>query len=465
MLFFVFSKFSVSCQRSLSSASSVPRGEEVRVRFAPSPTGKLHIGGLRTALYNYLFARKHGGVFMLRIEDTDQTRLQPGSVESILEGLAWAGITPDLGPHKPCAPDSDSWYQSQRLHLYERFVNELLANGKAYRCFCDETRLNLQRKNALHRKEAYRYDRRCRHLSEAQVTSLLAEGRAHVVRFRVDEDRDVSYVDLTNGAHKSNPYQQEGDFIVLKSDKYPTYHLANVIDDHLMRVTHVLRGQEWQLSTAKHLLLYEAFGWQAPRYAHLPLMCNADGSKISKRQNDADVMSYRARGYVPEAVLAYLATVGGGGITVNLLERLGGDACRSPQDIVDTLVEHFDETKMSSRSAKLSPDLLDNVNGRCLRIRMGSDEGARSLVHQLRRLVKSATRKCVSESTYVSDEYLASVLAWAVRDRVSKLVGKENFLKEVQFTKCLFIFVFGPDGFGGKCRVQLPVDRHVECCA
>jgi glutamyl-tRNA synthetase len=295
---------------------------QVRVRFAPSPTGKLHIGGLRTAFYNYLFAKKHNGVFLLRVEDTDQERLVPNSVENIVESLNWAGIQPDYGPHMPKPDDIEQgapWIQSKRLELYNRHGKELVDKKKAYVCFCDETRLEMLRRNAAKRHESLKYDGKCSHLSEDTIQKYLNEKRPYVIRFKL-EDRDVSYEDLTNGIHKSNPGKIEGDFIILKSDKFPTYHFANVIDDHAMRVTHVLRGQEWQASTAKHILLYEAFGWTHPVFGHLPLIFNNDGSKVSKRQGDTDVMSYRTRGYTKETLLAYLSTIGGG-VKLNILDE------------------------------------------------------------------------------------------------------------------------------------------------
>lgn len=264
--------------------NSVESLNEVRVRFAPSPTGKLHIGGLRTAFYNYLFAKKYNGTFLLRIEDTDRDRLKENSIENIIESLKWAGIEPDYGPHK-VQPDDElqggPWFQSQRLKFYHKHVQVLLESKHAYRCFCDENRLILLRHNAAKRQEKIGYDGKCRHLSEQTIQKYLREKKPYVIRFKLD-DRDIMYNDLTSGKHVSNPGRQEGDFVLIKSDGYPTYHFANVVDDHLMRITHVLRGQEWQLSTAKHIALYEAFNWKYPVFAHLPLICNKDGSKISK---------------------------------------------------------------------------------------------------------------------------------------------------------------------------------------
>jgi glutamyl-tRNA synthetase len=276
--------FKSNSKCSIYSQSNDNLIKNVRVRFAPSPTGKLHIGGLRTAFYNYLFAKKYNGTFILRIEDTDQDRLQKDSVANIVETLKWVGIMPDYGPHIARADDLDQggpWIQSKRLNLYDDYVKVLLENKKAYKCFCDQGRLDLLKKNAVKQQIKISYDGKCRHLSDEAIQKNINEGRPYVIRFKLD-DIDVVYNDMTTGVHKSNPYKTEGDFIIIKSDKYPTYHFANVVDDHLMKITHVLRGQEWQTSTAKHILIYEAFGWKYPSFLHLPLICNNDGSKISK---------------------------------------------------------------------------------------------------------------------------------------------------------------------------------------
>lgn len=273
----IFSKLSpfLFTNRSLFSLHLVNRqrsslSPQVRVRFAPSPTGKLHIGGIRTAFYNYLFARKYKGTFILRIEDTDQERFKQGSVDFLLESLKWANITADYGPHLKSSLDQEQgapWQQSERLNLYKEYSEQLLKSKKAYRCFCNEARLELLRREASRRQEKISYDGRCRHLDEETVQKYLDEGRPSVVRFHLD-DRDIVFNDLTVGVHSSNPGKNEGDFIIIKSDGFPTYHFAHVVDDHLMRITHVLRGQEWLLSTPKHIALFEAFGWTYPQYGN-----------------------------------------------------------------------------------------------------------------------------------------------------------------------------------------------------
>lgn len=402
---------------------SLARSYSVRVRFAPSPTGKLHIGGLRTAFYNYLFARKNSGEFILRLEDTDQDRLKPGSLENIVQGLKWVGIEADYGPHVNRVDDlkqGGPWSQSKRLDLYHKHADDLISQGKAYYCFCDEARIEILRRNAAKRLEPLKYDGRCTHLTTDKVKEYLKEQRPYVIRFKVD-DKDVSYLDMTNGLHKSNPGRQEGDFIIIKSDKFPTYHFANVVDDHHMRITHVLRGQEWQISTAKHILLYEAFGWKHPNYAHLPLILNMDGTKLSKRQGDMDVLSFKRRGYLRETLLAYLSSIGGG-VKINFLEdtKLSAVSANQNKDFLSLLIENFDETLMNARPVKLNQSLLDNLNRRFIAIKLKSTNpnDKQDLLTELRELVQEKY-PTVNEH-YLTDAYLTSVLIWS-NDRITKL--------------------------------------------
>lgn len=282
-------------RRSLSAASS--SSELVRVRFAPSPTGHLHLGGFRTALYNYLWAKSHGhdrGRFILRIEDTDQTRLVPGAAEKLERILEWTGLVPDESPLK--GGDFGPYVQSQRLHLYSEAVERMLESGHAYRCFCTERRLELMKRESTRLRVNHKYDRRCLTLSESEIQEKLSQGIPHTVRLKIRPFPE-SFSDLIYGDVSFNVFELEGDPIILKSDGFPTYHLANVVDDHWMNITHVLRGVEWQISTPKHILLYEALGWNPPKFAHLPLIVNSDGTKMSKRQNDIQVEHYKDQGY------------------------------------------------------------------------------------------------------------------------------------------------------------------------
>jgi glutamyl-tRNA synthetase len=281
--------------------------DTVRVRFAPSPTGYLHVGGLRTALYNYLFARRHSGAFILRIEDTDQTRTVPGAIENLLSALAWAGLDFDEGPGKggPVGP----YVQSERLDIYREHSNRLIETGHAYRCFCSAERLDEVRKRFQAQKLPPMYDRQCRSLSAAAAAERLASGDSHVVRLAVPLHEEIAFDDAIRGMISISARVLD-DQVLLKSDGFPTYHLANVVDDRLMRISHVVRGEEWLPSTPKHVLLYRAFGWELPVFAHLPLLLNADRSKLSKRQGDVAVEDYRAKGYIAEAFVNFVALLG-----------------------------------------------------------------------------------------------------------------------------------------------------------
>ncbi len=278
----------------------------MRVRFAPSPTGYLHVGGLRTALYNYLWARREGGRFILRIEDTDRSRLVPGAVENLIKTLGWAGLSYDEGPDKggPHGP----YVQSERLDLYRRHTDELIAAGHAYYCFCTSERLEKMRAHQAETGQPPKYDRHCLALPKDEVERRRAS-EPHVVRMKIPDGETVSFKDVVRDVVEFQTSTVD-DQVLLKSDGYPTYHLANVVDDHDMQVTHVIRGEEWLTSTPKHLLLYRYFGWTPPQFAHLPLLLNPDGSKLSKRQGDVAVEDYRDKGYLPEALVNFVALLG-----------------------------------------------------------------------------------------------------------------------------------------------------------
>jgi len=287
----------------------------VRVRFAPSPTGFLHIGGLRTALYNEFFALKNQGKFILRIEDTDQARFVPGAVESLLRTLAWAGVKPDEGPYLDengqlqQRGDQGPYIQSQRLEIYRKYADELLRNGHAYRCYCTTEGLEEMKKNQAAAGRPIMYDKRCCRLAPADTEARQKSGAPYVVRLRVPETGDTEFKDAVRGLVKFENATVD-DQVLIKSDGFPTYHLANVVDDHLMGITHVIRGEEWLPSTPKHVLLYQALSWQPPVFAHLPLLLNPDRSKLSKRQGDVAVEDYRKQGYLPEAIVNFIALLG-----------------------------------------------------------------------------------------------------------------------------------------------------------
>jgi len=279
----------------------------VRVRFAPSPTGSLHIGGVRTVLFAELFARQNGGTLILRIEDTDQERLVPGAVDTIYDGLQWVGIHADEGPREggPHAP----YIQSERLPLYREHALKLVQRGAAYFCFCTKERLEELRAAQHARGDAVtRYDGQCRSIDPHEAARRAA-GETHVVRLKVPDGGAIALHDLAYGDVEW-PLGSVDDQVLLKSDGFPTYHLAVVVDDHVMGVTHIFRAEDWLPSTPKHLLVYRAFGWDPPEHVHLPNVLGPDGKKLSKRHGATAVSEFRARGFIPEGVTNYIALLG-----------------------------------------------------------------------------------------------------------------------------------------------------------
>ncbi len=283
----------------------------VRVRFAPSPTGFLHIGSLRTALYNYLFAKHHGGTCILRIEDTDRTRFVEGAIEEQISSLAWAGVVFDEGPH--AGGNHGPYTQSERFDLYREYGMKLVDNGSAYYAFDTSEELDAMRTRQQSAGIAPKYDRSAMRnqftLGPQETERLLSENAPHVIRLKVPLSADVRFHDQIRGDVVVHGREID-DQILLKSDGFPTYHLANVVDDHLMEITHVIRAEEWLPSTPKHVLLYEAFGWTPPTFAHVPLLLNADRSKMSKRHGDVMVRDFAAKGYFPDALVNFVALCG-----------------------------------------------------------------------------------------------------------------------------------------------------------
>ncbi|MCU0453963.1 MAG: glutamate--tRNA ligase [Bacteroidetes bacterium] len=339
----------------------------VRVRFAPSPTGYLHVGGLRTALYNYLFAKHHGGSFVLRIEDTDQSRKVEGAVENLIRTLRWAGLDYDEGPEKggPYGP----YVQSERLSTYREHATRLVESGKAYYCFCTSERLDELRQKQQALKLPPSYDRHCRDLPREESAKRVADGEGHVVRMKVPIGGEMTFEDRIRGkvtiAHKVIDDQ-----VLLKSDGFPTYHLAVVVDDHHMAITHVIRGEEWLPSTPKHILLYQYFGWDAPEFAHLPLLLNADRSKLSKRQGDVAVEDYRAKGYLRDAIVNFVAFLGWNPGDERELFSL------------EDLVRDFSLERVGKAGAVFNVEKLQWLNQQHLR-----RQGAADLVPQVRQLI------------------------------------------------------------------------------
>lgn len=331
----------------------------VCTRVAPSPTGDPHIGTVFMALFNYAFAKSQGGRFILRIEDTDQQRSTAASERAIFQSLAWAGIPWDEGPDKggPHGP----YRQSERTEIYREHVGRLLEGGKAYRCFCTAERLDEVRKEQLAAKGELGYDGRCRHLDKAEAKRRAAAGEPFVVRLAAPSEGDCVVPERLRGEIRI-PWSTVDDQVLMKSDGFPTYHLANVVDDRLMGVTHVIRGEEWISSLPKHVLLYEAFGWEPPEFVHMPLLRNPDKSKLSKRKNPTSVFYYRDAGLLPEAVLNYLGQMG--------YTRPGGEELFT----LEEFVSDFDIGRVSLGGPVFDRAKLGWVNGRWLRERLSADE-------------------------------------------------------------------------------------------
>ena len=330
----------------------------VRVRFAPSPTGSLHIGSVRTTLYNYFMARQNaGGTLILRIEDTDQDRLVPGAIDGIYDGLHWLGIEWDEGPREGGA--SGPYVQSERLPLYQTKAQELVDSAAAYFCFCTPERLVQMRAAQRARGEITRYDRHCRNIPPAEAAER-AKTERHVVRLKVPEEGTIAIDDLVYG-HVEWPLEAIEDQILLKSDGFPTYQLAVVIDDHVMEITHVFRGEDWLPSTPKHLLVYRAFGWDVPPHAHLPNVLGPDGKKLAKRHGATKVEEFRREGYLPEAMINYLALIGWSPGTEEEIFTL------------DELVTRWRIDQVHRAGGKWDRDRLNWFNGQWIR-RLSDDE-------------------------------------------------------------------------------------------
>ncbi len=280
----------------------------VRVRYAPSPTGLQHIGGVRTALFNYFFARAQGGSFILRVEDTDRERFRDDALQDLYDTFDWLGVSWDEGPDK--GGEYGPYVQSERFELYKKYAEQLVEEGHAYYCFCSSERLDRLREEQKKGKKAQGYDRHCRDLTEEQREEYRRGGIKPVIRFKVPLEGTTVFNDILLGEMKKKNRDIPPDPILLKSDGFPTYHLANVVDDHLMKITHIMRAQEWIPSGPLHILLYQAFGWEPPQYCHLPMVMGKDGQKLSKRHGATSVVEFRRQGYLPEALINYISLLG-----------------------------------------------------------------------------------------------------------------------------------------------------------
>lgn len=326
--------------------------QELRVRFAPSPTGPFHIGGARSALFNWLLAKKHGGKLILRVEDTDLERSTKESEENIKEALRWLGITWDEGVDAggPYGP----YHQTQRLDIYREYTETLLSEGKAYYCYCTEEELDAERQAQTEKGENPRYGGRCRHLTEEDRARLAAEGRKPTVRFRVPEGQQIVFKDLVRDT-VSFESDGVGDFVIVKSDGIPVYNYAVVLDDHLMKITHVIRGEEHLSNTPRQVLLYEAFGFPVPQMGHISLILGKDRTKMSKRHGATSVEQYRRLGYLPEALVNFLALLGW--------------APSGEQEIfsLEELVQEFSMDRVAKNPAVFDSDKLNWINAQYIK--------------------------------------------------------------------------------------------------
>jgi glutamyl-tRNA synthetase len=338
----------------------------VRVRIAPSPTGDPHVGTAYIGLLNYLFARQRGGTFVLRIEDTDRTRFVSTSEQMIFDSLKWVGLDwqegPDVGgPYGP-------YRQSERTEIYREYCDKLLQSGAAYRAFETPEELEAERKEQTAAKQPPRYNGRSRHMSETEVAAEVASGKPFTVRLKVPLEGVTTFRDELRGDITFD-HSNVDDQVLLKSDGYPTYHLANVVDDHLMHITDVIRAEEWISSTPKHVLLYKAFGWELPKFWHMPLLRNADKSKISKRKNPVSLNFYRDSGYLPQAMLNFLGLMGGGMAQPTEQEIVSKGLNTKEGDIfsLDEMVERFDFSRISLGGPVFDLVKLKWLNGEYLR--------------------------------------------------------------------------------------------------
>ncbi|MDN3508252.1 MAG: glutamate--tRNA ligase [Simkaniaceae bacterium] len=320
---------------------------DVRVRIAPSPTGDPHVGTAYIALYNLIFARHHGGKFILRIEDTDQSRSRPEYEENIYKALQWAGIGWDEGPD--VGGEYGPYRQSERTEIYREYCQKLLDNDKAYKCFATPEELSEMREVAKKLGKRLGYDRRYRNLSPEEVKTREADGQSYVIRLKVPLSGTCEFDDQVKGK-LTFPWADIDDQILMKSDGFPTYHLANVVDDHLMKITHVIRGDEWVSSTAKHILLYESFGFTPPEFIHLPLLLGQDGKKLSKRKNPTSIFYYRDSGFLPEAFRNFLTLMG---------YSMTGEREVYPDD---EIIKEFDMSRLGTSGAFFDIKKLEWIN-------------------------------------------------------------------------------------------------------
>jgi nondiscriminating glutamyl-tRNA synthetase len=379
----------------------------IRVRIAPSPTGMVHVGNLRTILYNYLYAKNSKGSFIIRIEDTDQSRLVPGAVENLLKVLTWAGIEADEGPYLTSDEkvkekgDYGPYTQSERLDIYKQHIQHLMDKDKVYPCFCTKDRLDKLREDQAKNKQAPKYDNFCRNLSKQEAQSLMDSGSSYVIRFKMPENKDVVFEDLIRGQIVVNTKDMD-DYVLIKSDGFPTYHFANVVDDHLMKITHVMRGEEWIATTPKHSLLYDAFSWQAPTFAHLPTLLSKSKKKLSKRDGDVSVQDFIDKGYLKDAFINFMALLGWNAGTEQEIYTL------------NELQRQFSLDNVHKAGAVFDLDKLDWINGMYIR-KMSSDDFFKACLPYLEKadILRKDKEKyySVATSEELKNAYIKDVLS------------------------------------------------------
>ena len=370
----------------------------VRVRFAPSPTGSPHVGNIRTAMFNWLMARHSGGRFILRIEDTDIARKVAGAEEAIMDGLRWLGLDWDEGPD--VGGDYGPYYQSQRLDLYQEAAERLVEQGDAYCCYCSPGRLEEMRKQQIARKQSPGYDRHCRDLTPQERAKKEAEGIVPVVRFKVPLEGQEKFTDLIYGEVVFERSTID-DFVMLKSDGYPTYHLANVVDDSAMKISHVIRAEEWISSTPRHLLLYRALGLEPPLYVHHPMILGPDRAKLSKRHGDVSLLEYRKHGYLPETMFNFLSLIGW-----SLDDRT---ELMTRQELID----NFSLERIGRTGAIFNRDKLDWMNGVYIRKLSYED-----LLRKIMPFLESGLPKEVKRP--ISQQYVGRIVP-LIQERINTL--------------------------------------------
>lgn len=412
--------------------------KKVRTRIAPSPTGYVHIGTLRTALYNYYFAKHHNGEFLLRVEDTDRSRYVEGSIENLLAVFERLNIPFDEGVslvdgNLVSKGDFGPYLQSERLHIYKKYADKLLAEGKAYRCYCTKERLDELRKNQRASKQTPGYDKHCLRLTEKERAELEESDTEYVVRMNVERGRDLVFEDIIRGRISINTNEID-DQVIMKSDGFPTYHFAVVIDDHLMEISHVIRGEEWLPSTPKHILLHEMLGFQLPEYAHLPLLLNENKSKLSKRQGDVAVDDYLKKGYLPEALINFVSLLG--------YNPKGDQELYS----TDELIELFNLSKINKGGAVLNLSKLDWMNAQYLR-NSNTDSVIRDLSYITNRELNEVEKKIVEVEkgrltnlheivdeldAFVQEDYDVNTLIWRKADSQDAINHLEAILPVIE---------------------------------